>query len=279
LWDEQQVKIQEMISSCMETEGFDYAPDVIDGSMLLVEDTAPQSTPDRGWVAQFGWGIITNPKTGRPNGEGVDSPEYIDPNASYVASLSNAAARAYYQALFGPDAVVTDGVYQGVSAEVYAWERGGCSGLAYHTFMGEDPTSNSEFDPLFGAISEMYSDLYNDPTIRSLEDSWSQCMADRGYPGYSQRIDARADFNSRILMPAVLGAAEHPAGVSVYALPEAQALIDTEITMALADYDCAAEVNYDDQYSRVTYAAQEQFITDHRAELDAYKLAAEQWPW
>ena len=46
---------------------------------------------------------------------------------------------------------------------------------------------------------------------------------------------------------------------------------ENDIETALADFRCKESVKWTEREQKVTFAIEDQFIKDHKAELDAYK--------
>ena len=57
--------------------------------------------------------------------------------------------------------------------------------------------------------------------------------------------------------------------------PALQELQKQEVKVALADLDCRVSVNYEEESLKIQFAAEEEFIQEHKAELDAFKEALE----
>src|SRR5690349_20703837 len=59
-YDEQQVKVEELISECMSEEGFEYVPNTSTGTVMTSDDT--EWEPDkREWVEKYGYGYVNSP--------------------------------------------------------------------------------------------------------------------------------------------------------------------------------------------------------------------------
>ena len=74
---------------------------------------------------------------------------------------------------------------------------------------------------------------------------------------------------------------EDGAGVEVSITPTysgcaAMGVIAMEVELALADLDCREETDYTDRSTDIARDAEQQFVDDHRSELEAMKAAAEQ---
>lgn len=86
-------QFQEAVARCMREKGFEYVPVVSDEP--AVEYTSPPV--DEEYYAIRGFGISIE----RPPEDITPTSEFVDPNAPYVASLTEAGRRAYDEALNG----------------------------------------------------------------------------------------------------------------------------------------------------------------------------------
>jgi hypothetical protein len=259
--DEQERWNQDQIARCMKDQGFDYTPRT--PSITFFDELKPD---DRTWVAEHGYAVTT---TNNPRKSSAPAP---DPNADYVASLSAAESRAYYEALQSAawstlysdaPSMPKDGLwYPGCNGwALYRWS------LAHPTF---DPQAQDEFTPLFEAIDAFYASLDETPdgVPAPYETAWAQCMTVAGYPDYDFQRDARAQFQDAYWQ------AEAVAG-GTSAEDEAR-WAHKEIDLALTDLDCRESTNYTKQQQAAQWAAEAQFVADHKGEFAALKLAAEQ---
>lgn len=262
-FEEQQKKIEELQAQCMAELGFEYKPMDTTGGISYGggEEWKPD---DREWVSQYGYGMVNWP--GR-DAAPVEETELVDPNQDYVASLSESEQAAYYEALYGPspteEELNDDGSYE------WNWETAGCSGWAQHELNGEDPWSSGEHQDLTDAINDFYAEMPNHPDLADLNAKWASCMADAGEPGFATQQEA-TDSISQELNAYYENQTEY-----IEDDPALDELGEREIALALVDLDCREKVDYRAQYQKVTYALEEQFVADHKAELDAFKADAE----
>lgn len=255
---------EELMATCMQEQGFEYQP--VDQSGFISMGSGTEWLPDdREWVAQWGYGAVEWPgQDEQPAPE--DIPE--DPNADYVASLSESEQMAFYEALYGPspteEELSEDGSYE------YNWETAGCSGWAQHEIGGEDPFQSDEFADVIEQLNSIYADIPSLPGMAELEAEWAACMDGAGYPGFEAQFDAQNSIYDK--QNGLWG----EDGMSEPDEAAMDALHEEEIELALADLDCREETDYRAEYNRITWAAEEQFIADHETELEALKAAAEQ---
>jgi hypothetical protein len=253
-WAEQNAKTEELVAECMQKEGFEYVPNT-DNSMMVStrDDWKPD---DREWVSQYGYGVVNWP--GREEGGEVED-EYVDPNADYVAALSEAELTSYNEALYGPMIENPD-----PDAE-WTWEDGGCYGWAQHE-LGDDSTelwSSEEAEAFFEVYGKFTENMEGDPRMVEVNTAWTSCMADAGYSGYSKQFDAQDSIYTEV-------SAVYENQTEWTEDDPALAVIgEKEIELALADLDCREKTDYTKRSRSVQFELEEQFLVEHKSELDA----------
>lgn len=261
---ERERKREDLVAQCMSEEGFEYTPNVqeVSFSMGSVDDYKPDS---REWVAQYGYGMLNYP--GQNDEPSAEATEYVDLNADYVASLSESEQTAFYEALNGPMPDEADMPAEGEVIE-WDWTTAGCYGWSEHEISGEDPYSSEEHQPLIDAMNTLYEDMMAAPELVDVDAEWSACMADAGHPGFSVQNDARSSISDKMnTMYDDSGSADEAA---------MDAVAEEEIELALVDLDCREETDYQDTMESVQFKLEQQFIDDHKAELEAFRADAEQ---
>ncbi|RZU30674.1 hypothetical protein [Blastococcus saxobsidens] len=269
---EEQRRTEELVAECMQAEGFEYTPATGSGG-YYVSDGSEWRPDDREWVAQYGYGAVKSPFSEEPP---PPEEEYLDPNAEYVASLSEPEQMAFYEALHGPMPTEEEMAEGGGEFE-YDWTTAGCQGAAQHKVAGEDPSQSEEFRPLFDAINELYTDMASWPGMAELDAAWAACVDDAGHGGHADPMEAQTSIHD------AMNALYEEGGMSEDGSMESgpdqvdmDALAEREIELALADLECREETDYRDRSAEITREVEEQFIEDHKAELDALVAAAEQ---
>jgi hypothetical protein len=266
---EQQEKTEELVARCMQDQGFEYRPQTSSGTFVSSSDV--EYEPDeRDWVAQYGYGAVNSPF----NEEPMPEEEYVDPNADYVASLSESEQTAFYEALHGPtpdeDEMAEDGSYE------YDWTTAGCYGAAQHEVAGEDLSQSEEFTSLFAAIDELYADTASWPGMAELDGEWAACMGAAGHGGHATPMDAQNSVYDELNeIYESVGTSEDGTPTGEPDQAALDALAEREVDLALADLDCREEVDYRDRSAQISRDVEQQFIDDHQAELDALVAAAE----
>jgi hypothetical protein len=257
---------EELIAQCMLDAGFHYIPDlgsqrfIVSG--IVFDETRPD---DREWVTLYGFGVGTG-KWPSSNSDRIVE----DPNAAFLASLSETKQAAFLSALNGPLDNFPD---SGMRREEWAeFQRSrGCWGKSHQQSMEESPLfmrHQSEFSPLFDALNETWNAVASSPEIRTLYGEWGNCFTGRGFPGFSSPGDA-ANFI------AILHS-EYQTFKRQEASPELRELTLLEIDMALADLDCRESINFRIRRNALFFDAEYQFLSDHRSALEAYRAFVEQ---
>ncbi|WP_432492855.1 hypothetical protein [Kineococcus auxinigenes] len=267
-FEEQNERTEELIAQCMSEQGFEYRPNTGNAS-FSVGSGEEWDVESRDWVAQYGYGMVTSP--GMEEAEQAPAEEYADPNADYVASLTESEQIAYGEALSGPMpseeemAAMEDGSYE------WDWTKSGCQGEAQHETMGEDPLQGDEFKGLQEDISAFYEGQPSWPGMAEVDTAWSECMAAAGHSGLAVQADAQNSIIEE--MNGVYETMDPEGEVDQTAL---DAIGEKEVELALADLDCREQTDYRSKVEDITFEQEQRFVDDHEAELDAMKAAAEQ---
>lgn len=261
-WDEeravqQQQQVEELTAACMAEEGFEYVPVDQSQTMVFEDDMDERNTEE--WVAANGWGMVQTQE--QMEEQQAQAEEYVDPNQPYVESLSPGEQEAYYATLWGAPTSEED-MEEGGSVE-YDWATAGCQGAAQHEVQGDSFWEDERFAGLMEDMNALWEDLPKRPEIVELNGKWSECMADAGYPGFELRWDAQTSISEE--MNTFWEGQENPEGPSEDQLEE---LKEKEIELALADLQCAKQLDYDTTQFTAQFALEQQFIDDHKAELD-----------
>lgn len=274
---EQDREREDLVAQCMSEEGFEYTPNVqnVSFSMGTETDWNPDS---RDWVAQYGYGMVNYP--GRDDQPEVTEDEYVDANADYVASLSESEQTAFYEALNGPMPDDADMPAEGEMVE-WDWSTAGCWGWADHEMNGDYTETAEMHQPLIDSMNTLYEDMLSSPELTGADAEWSACMADAGHPGFSAQLDAQESISEKMnaayeATSATIGATAEAVDPGAMVEPDMDALGEEEIELALADLDCREKTDYRDTMESVQFELEQQFIDDHKAELEAFRADIEQ---
>ncbi|MBI9114176.1 hypothetical protein [Sanguibacter suaedae] len=280
-WAAQEAEIENLVAQCMTDKGFEYIPAPASSTTVVTEDDMDEYGTEE-WVAENGYGFSMNEEPEDLEGEEVEE-EYVDPNAPYVESLSESAAAEYYEALNGPD-IWSDMTEEEMEEYVYDWKEGGCYGAAQHEVNGEtDAYSDEEHAEVTEAMDALYTEMSNDPRMTALNDEWAECMADAGYPEYAtpdEAMEAAMNAHNALWEEASTGAVDEETGEfpEDFTGPSDEALAEAremEIAIAVADFGCKEEVDWEQESLKVQFELEKQFVQDYKPQLDALVADAE----
>lgn len=261
---EMQKKTEAMVAQCMKEQGFEYTPNTQSGTFFAAGDDM-WKPDDREWVAQYGYGMVKSPMSEQP----METP-HADPNQSYLDGLSQTEQTAYWEALYGAqpasEELNEDGSYE------YDWSKAGCQGKAQHD-SNNDPMQTEQFASLSAAINDFYTEVATHPRFTEINQKWATCMADAGRSGFAKQPDAQASISDKL---STFYENMNQSNGSPQDDPAFAALGEEEIALALVDLDCRSKTNFTQEQQKVQFELENQFISDHKAELDALKAAAEQ---
>ncbi|MGC3953868.1 MAG: hypothetical protein QM804_06385 [Propionicimonas sp.] len=277
-YDEQNRKTEKIVAECMTEQGFDYVPNVNNGGVVIGDDESENMyRPDeRDWVEKYGYGVINSPWQDKGEVPEPEATQPVDPNEAYVQGLTEAEREAYYEALHGKPIESEPGDEE---APEYNWENQGCYGRAYHEVQGDNPWELEENKPLIEALEKFWQSVQNDPGFAKLDADWAACMTDAGYAGFKKQGDAQEsiyELTNKYWEGAPQGEGEQDPTFGTIKDPEYAKIADQEIPLALADLGCREKTDYRQQQLKIQFAAEEQFIADHKEELEAMKARAEQ---
>ena len=292
-YEDQNRQAEELTAECMAEQGFEYTPNTSSGAVYSSsdDDYDPESEE---WVSQYGYGVFTNPWGDEE--QVAEEDEYVDPNADYVSSLSESEQIAYNEALYGEQP--SEEAYEDPDFdwENFDWDslEPGCNGIAWEEVQGEDATQAlyEEYQPLLDRINLIYEDLQSAPEMSDLNAEWASCMADAGFAGYTVQTDAAQEFydaqdefytDQNALSEEIDWDNATQEEIDAFYeendpsnSPEWKEKGEREIEVALADLECREKTDYTEASLRIQFDLEEQFIADNKAELEAFKAAAEQ---
>ena len=301
-WRSQEMQVQQQVAECMAAEGFDYIPFVPSEDSFFFTNFDEEE-----YVKEFGFGVSTwvlQQETFDPESD----PMADDPNREIVEAMDELERDEYDRVLHGSEppiiaetpeeelAAMTPEEQVAFYEEAYAdWEPNGCYSDAWESVSGFGD-GDAFFEEFGDDLEAAFERAQSDPRIVDLQADWSACMADRGHD-YATQEDMYAYFygdetgesefsrrvNELITFPEpdpslfeepVEG--EEPTfdpGLfgPQYDLEELQPLIDEEIAVATANYDCSRDM--EDVWEEVYAELERQFIDENRERLLAYQGA------
>ncbi len=166
-------------------------------------------------------------------------------------------------------------------------EEKGCYGVAQEEIYGDQMYGNNidydEFQDLFDAQNEMYMSIDDDPRLAGAVAAWSTCVEGKGYPGFTEIQAPSMDVNRQYAELIGMQINEYEDGgwgmepaegleMTEPVDPDPAKLAtlkDYEIALALADFDCKGDYNAIAEEVRISL--EEQFVQDHKAELERYR--------
>lgn len=278
-FEKDNLKVEELVAECMTKEGFEYTPNTNTGGVVMTSDEEGDDGPEYGSVEfakEYGYGIIDFPgMSDMPEPE----EEYTDPNQKYIESLSESEQEAFYETLSGPGPTEEEmAAMEAGEGYTSDWTREGCYGAANHEVQQdsggvmaayEDPEFTDLFDSMNEVWSVAYSEEADNPEIAKLNREWSDCIADAGHPDLTSPMAAQnalyEEYNEL-----QSGGAEEPAEDSTGpSEKDLQAFKEREIELATADATCRADLKYDEKQQDVGFAAEQKFVDENKAALDA----------
>ncbi|MEV4267032.1 hypothetical protein [Kribbella sp. NPDC049584] len=271
-----QRKVEDATAACMKAAGFDYVAVPPEQNAKSKFADAFNLPPDK-FAQQYGYGISTIDWSKAGDDD-------TNPNTKIRNALSPAAQKAYDKALNGPNATGSGAVViQGGGGPSDSGKQDlGCRGKAVEQVYGkgEDRAANfKKFDSLFKDIQALQKRIESDQRVVDATSAWSDCMADAGHSGFTKVDDPRTKVQQKLdaltgnTPPPKGGPSKTITGPPSFDKVDAAKLTDLrkfEIDLAVADQKCKAK-GYDDAYKKVQYAAEKEFVDQHKAELEAYR--------
>lgn len=245
-FEKQQREAEEITAACMAEQGFEYTP----AEPMSVGTEGDDDIPEwdsKEYAEQYGYGATTSEEIyGDGGGE-----EYVDPNADYVAAMSESEQAAFYEALYGKSVEVDPEAEGETAAEAeYNWEDGGCQGKASHEVyeqgqIWDDPALKDVMEEM----NTEYESLADDPDLRKAQTAWATCIGEAGYD-FAAPEDAQQSIYDEMN---ALWEAAMPTDPEAAADPEASyepdeaamaELKKKELALAAADYGCKESSGY-----------------------------------
>jgi hypothetical protein len=271
----QRRRVEDAIARCMKDQGFRYIPVPPEANQKDRFAEAFRLPPDK-FAEQYGYGIST-----------IDfsQAESEDPNTKIRDALSARAKAAYDKALNGQQPQQSNDA--GGGAKVVGGGIGGCRAKALDQVYGAGTAAGKggnkaqemrRFEGLFQDLEALRKRIQDDPRVAEAARAWSDCMADARQTGLTKPDDAREKVVQKFNQLLGVRPGEKKA---ITIGPDSLRNIDPaklaevrryELAVAKADYDCRQR-GYDKTYKDVQYAAEREFIQDHKTILEQFKDA------
>lgn len=274
--DAENLKTEELVAACMTKEGFEYEPNTNNGGVVTMSDEESDG-PEWGseeFAKEYGYGIVDF-----PGGSAMAGPdeEYVDPNQKYIESLSESEQIAFNETLYGPGPTEEEmAAMEEGGSFTSSWETQGCYGKAHHETQKDSPGGmaayeDPEFAELFESMNEVYAAVASEdsmsPEIEQLNRDWSDCMAEAGYPDLTDPMTAQNELSDEYYSAQEFN--DETGEVTEPSKSEKDAFQKREIEMATADFRCKKELKYDEKQQKVLFAAEQKFVDENKAALDA----------
>jgi len=250
----------------MQDEGFEYTPQDTSGMIRSFDESADDGMPawdSLEFAEQYGYGATTSEDM--PMNQGADE-EWVDPNADYVATMSETERQAFYEALYGPPTMSgepTDEEIAEAEAEEYDWTTAGCQGKAQHeVYEAGQIWDDPEFKDLTDAMNELWQDTQTDERTTQAYAKWAECMADEGYDFANPQEAQESIYTLTNEVPFD----EETGTQDAAALAEIR---EQEISTAVADRTCQDSTGSGRAALEAQFAIEQDFIDAHKDELDA----------
>ncbi len=266
---------QDRIQACMAAEGFEYVPSIpgdVTGGVLGVD------LSDEEFARRYGYGLSTFLLESQAR-YGSAEDLSADPNAAITEAMDEAELEEYRLALYGdfPDIDLDTMTDEEIDELIANYESTGCLDVAYGELYG----GQELLAELGDELEDLYTRVETDPRIAAAEEDWGACMAGRGQPFADQ--DEILDYlgarmEEVVSYPGGGGDAlsSDPSGEGeptgsdyvgpVYDEAELRALMDEEIAIAVADWECATELRT--LYQEVFAEYEAEFVDANLARLE-----------
>ena len=305
-WRAQELQAQQMVAECMAAEGFEYIPFVPSdiGGGFGYDDWDEET-----YVKEYGFGIATWVLEEENFMYDEESDPWAnDPNQDIVDAMDDAEREEYYRLLHGSEPeIIQDTPWEEIEAmtpeeqeafydEAYAnWEPDGCFNEAYETLWGSGE-ADAFYQEFGDDLDAFYERAQSDPRIVESQNEWSSCMADKGHNyaneqemysyfygdeygvgEFQQRVDEivtwpepdpslwedleegeEPEFDPSLFGPQ-------------YDIELLQPLIDEEIAVATANYECSQDMH--ELWEEIYKDLERQFIEQNMDRLLAFKEA------
>ncbi|MDR0366055.1 MAG: hypothetical protein LBH68_04420 [Bifidobacteriaceae bacterium] len=281
---------EEFLAECMGKAGFEYyAADYPTSDLPQVKYSfdqdrmvVPYLPPARQQVEQFGYGV-RDPLPYVTIEDMMADAGQSEANTDYFEALSDAGQRAYNLAYFG---------FEELNEQTALQEQNGCAAQAYDAapeIVNDSPAASFKWD--YGNLAASMPRVHNtgvfqDTRVSTLAAEWNSCMAASG-------IDLSGETDTEwnpypnalsawyLAMRTGADGTIGPGGGGMFmdstAPLDQRSLIGSpaEIRIALADFDCRAETDYESRFLAVQLELEQQFVDTHRGELDKMKATAQ----
>ena len=284
-WSETELRRQERIAECMAEQGFTFYPGLWVGFPGIISGVPYHdlslltATPNsREWAETYGLGVFI--QNGWELAQAAWHEPGTNPNDAVTSALSESDLQAYQEALWGDP-----------TAENHSFGGSGCVGFAaFYYWVIED---GSPFEAISREVDNFHLNVAGDQRITQLNQDWAACMAMAGHGGFTApdmplRGAVDASHTDGFWWELSNVHSTHPirrtvytydsAGIRHYAedrlTPESAAIAarlqEWERAVAVADWECRNELDYDARLRAIELEMQQEFVDRHWAGLEAW---------
>ncbi len=272
-YEAQQRQVEDLVAACMAEEGFEYTPAEPMSSGGRIDSDDMPDWESKEFAEQYGYGATTSDDLwGGGGGE-----EYVDPNADYVASMSESEQAAFYEALYGVAPEIDPDADPEAEVEYeYNWEEAGCQGRASHEVyeqgqIWDDPAMQD----LMEDMSSEYENLADDPKVREAQDAWAECIAEAGYDFASPEEAQQSIYDEQNALYEAVMPTDPEAEIDPEASfePDEAAMAELkekELALAVADWECKDSSGYQAAQKAANLAMEKRLWDKYGEQLQAF---------
>ncbi|GBE25852.1 hypothetical protein BMS3Bbin02_02142 [bacterium BMS3Bbin02] len=289
----QELEVQQSVAACMAAEGFEYIPYVQSGigGGFEFEDFQGEE-----FAKKYGLGISTFILQEPGQDQAAEDFENQDPNQPIVDAMSEAEREEYQRLLYGGGPPIVEDTPQEVLEamtpeeleqfydEAFSdWEPDGCFYQA-QTEAFDMGASQAFYEEFGDRLSDIYMRVESDPRIVDANKQWAVCMTEKGQ-SFADQEEMYRYFDAKV--SEVMGWSPESEGDSVsgttvvefeseggelgerYDKEALQAIMDEEITVAVANFECSTEMQK--TFEAVYKELEQQFVSENLADLQRFK--------
>lgn len=248
--DDLETAVDTAIMTCMKDAGFDYIP--LAQSSFVLTSSSVSDTQTLELARKNGYAIASEAETKE------DDPSKIP--TDYYDALTDAQRAAYDKALFG-DPLSVD-----TATDSPENESIGCQEKALRAVLGDTREVEQRYQTLVAQIDAVYETVTKDSRYSELMSDWSTCMSDKGF-SYATQDEAETHFIKEVESALTEPDSQQDRDSALDAVKK------DEIATAIADAQCAGEIDMDDRIFEISREKQQSFIDANRVELTNYFAA------
>lgn len=252
----------------MQVAGYKYEPVTYEVSETNNKASSPVGQSLE-FAKTYGYGVFATPGEDTVDSDADSNstsiaqvgPAPSDPNQDYVTGLDPLTQDSYYATLYGSEDGQSVGCYGQASDSVQDVSEG---------FLGEDAVKE-----LLEKIAANNKDFESEATIVELNDQWSQCMTAKGYDFSTPKAAEDSVWENL----KNLNTADESGTWSEPNPDQIEVEKQAELALAVADYLCREENDYNTKAKKYQWSYEEKFLTENEDLIkeveDLYKSSQE----